>query len=347
MDYKTATDFEHLLESMYKCQKGVMWKESVSSYSLNGLERTLALEKELAAGTYKPRQTKVIQITHPKPRDAVSIPFRDRVYQRSLNDNIVYPAMAKGLIYDNGACQKGKGIDFQRNRIRCALQQYYRKHGLAGWVLQCDIAKYYNSIDHRKAEAILEEKLDDVTFEKVCAILRHQYSGERGYNPGSQMVQIIGISLLNKVDHAAKERRGSKPYWRYVDDFIEICPDRLSLELHRAQIERELAEYGLALHSRKTKIYKLEDGIETLGFIFRLTGTGKVVMTPIGKKIKDAKRKYRRMAKRVSAGTMDRETVDQSWECFISGLKRGDTFKLRQRLDEFYKNLWRNGDAQT
>lgn len=106
--------FEALFESMQKCKKGVMWKGSAAHYVLNGLEETLKLEKQLKTGTYKARQTTKFRVTYPKPRDIVSICFRDRVYQRSLNDNAIYPAMTKSFIQHNCACQKDKGTDYAR-----------------------------------------------------------------------------------------------------------------------------------------------------------------------------------------------------------------------------------------
>ena len=86
MDLREITDFEHLYESMEKCRRGVSWKDSVMSYTLNGIERNLKLEQALADGTYQPRKTKAFKITNPKPRDIISISFTDRVYQRSLNE---------------------------------------------------------------------------------------------------------------------------------------------------------------------------------------------------------------------------------------------------------------------
>ena len=75
---------------------------------MNGIERTMKLSDELHSGTYKARKPVRFTITSPKPRDIASITFRDRVYQRSLNDNAVYLTMSKSFIYDNFACQKGK-----------------------------------------------------------------------------------------------------------------------------------------------------------------------------------------------------------------------------------------------
>ena len=101
---ENVTGFDALYDSMHKCRKGVLWKDSVASFYLNGVERTMKLSEELHSGTYKARKPVKFMITSPKPREIASITFRDRVYQRSLNDNAVYPIMSKSFIYDNFAC---------------------------------------------------------------------------------------------------------------------------------------------------------------------------------------------------------------------------------------------------
>lgn len=212
--------FDALGESLRKCTKGVMWKPSVAHFSLNACEEILKLHRSLCDGTYKPKPTRKLLITHPKRREAVCIAFRDRVYQRSLNDNRLYPAMTKSFIQDNWACQKGKGTDACRERVKDMLRRYYRKHGTQGWVYQFDIRHYYQDMPHKAAEDCFRRKLDSDTYERCVSVLRTQYSGDTGYNPGSQMVQIAGISVLDRMDHAIKEELRQKYYLRYMDDFF-------------------------------------------------------------------------------------------------------------------------------
>ena len=128
--------FDALWDSMMKCKCGTIWKDSVAQFCLNGVKEVKRLSDELEQGTYKERPHKIFTITSPKERKIMSIPFRDRVYQRSLNDVAIYPAISRSLIYDNAACQKGKGTDFARNRFKCHLQRYYRKHGNDGYILK-------------------------------------------------------------------------------------------------------------------------------------------------------------------------------------------------------------------
>ena len=182
------------LPTRCRCQKGVIWKDSVAHFVLNSPEEITKLERELKEGTYRPRKPKMFTITSPKPREISSIPFRDRVYQRSLNDNILYPTMTRSFIYDNWACQKGKGADRARTRLKEFLRRHYRKHGTEGYIAQFDIKGYYPNMSHAYIEEMFRKKLDPEIFEMVLGVLRHQYGGDKGYNPGSQMIQIAGIS---------------------------------------------------------------------------------------------------------------------------------------------------------
>ena len=143
MDEEIIIGCDALYTSMYNCQKGVIWKDSVAHFVLNAPEEILKLERELKDGTYRPRKPKMFMVTSPKPREISSIPFRDRVYQRSLNDNVLYPTMTKSFIYDNWACQKGKGTKFCIDVFLAQLREFTRIHGNNAHVLQCDIKGYF------------------------------------------------------------------------------------------------------------------------------------------------------------------------------------------------------------
>lgn len=310
------------------------------SFTLRGIERVSQLERELNDGTYEPKPPRAFKITNPKPRDIISIPFRDRVYQRSLNDNAIYPIMTKRFIYDNWACQKGKGTNGCRDRLKEFLRQYYRKHGADGYCLQCDIHGYYPNMDHGVAEAMFRKRLPEDIADAAVRVMRHQYSGETGYNPGSQMIQIAGIGLLDDMDHYIKERLHIRHYIRYMDDFILIHPDREYLEKCRDCIREKLADLKLELNEKKTSIYPLKEGIPFLGFRFTLTDTGKVVVLIDPAKVKAARKKYRRLARKSQKGLIPRKSVDESYRCWREHASYGSSYRLLHRMDAFYKALW-------
>lgn len=100
--------FLALMESARKCRRGVMWKDSTASYMLNLSERTLALSRKLQDGTFECGPTREFDVTRPKRRTIVSVGFCDRVFQRSLNDNSIYPRMVHGFIADNAAARRAR-----------------------------------------------------------------------------------------------------------------------------------------------------------------------------------------------------------------------------------------------
>ena len=321
MDVEEIIGFEALYESMTKCVKNVLWKDSVAYFYHNWATEILKLERELNNGTYKERKAKFFTITEPKVREIMSIAFRDRVYQRSLNDVAIYPAVAKTFIYDNHACQKGKGTQKARKRMECFLHRFYRHHGSDGYVLKCDIKGYYPNMRHGVAKSVLRKYLDDDVYRMAAEILDN-FPGEVGFNPGSQIIQIVGIAALNEMDHFIKERLGIKYYQRTMDDFILISESKEKLEYCLECIREILAKMDMQLNQDKTKIYTLKEGFKYLGFYYRLTDTGKVIITMDPKKVKHERKKLRRMVGLVKKGKKTRKRVDEHFE------------------NEFYKNLW-------
>lgn len=357
MDEEEIIGFEALYESMGKCQKGVLWKDSVAHFVLNEIEEILKLENQLKTGTYKAGKPQKIQITCPKKREAVCIAFRDRVYQRSLNDNAIYPALTKDFIYENFACQKGKGTDTARDKLAEFMRNAYRKYGMRVYVLQCDITGYYPNMRHDVGKRPFKENLDENIYRRAEKVMDSQYGGDVGYNPGSQMVQLAGISVLNPLDHYIKEELGIESYTRYMDDFLLIHPDREYLEYCRMQIESMLKKDGFSLNKKKTRIYPISEGIKFLGFIFKLTGTGKVLRLIDPNNVKRERRKLRRAVAKAKRGEITREKVDQmfgSWKAHALGSKKkhvkgkkkrhnskNNTHKVVMRMEQYYKNLWK------
>lgn len=341
-DLEAVIGTDALYISMNKCRKGVMWKDSVAAFVLNGIERCLSLNQQLANGSYKASPTVHFRITSPKPREIASITFRDRVYQRSLNDNVVYPVMSRSFIYDNYACQKGKGTDAARNRLKEFLHSYFRKHGDKGYVSQFDIHGYYPNMSHKMAESLFEKKLPPEISRRVLTILQDQYDGDAGYNPGSQLIQIAGISILDGFDHFVKEQLHVKYYIRYMDDFLMISSDKGYLEECQTRVKEYLIGLKFELNEKKTRIYPLSEGIDFLGFHYHLTESGKVLMFVRPTNVKRERLKLRRLVQRSKRGLIPRNKVDESYAAWRNHASKGNTFKLLQRMDAYYQSLWRD-----
>lgn len=339
MDTESVIGFDALYHSMMVCQKGVLWKHSVSRFVLNGLDEIEKLEAQLKNGTYKEKPHVYFEVTYPKRREIMSIHFRDRVYQRSLNDNVLYPEMTKSLIYDNSACQKGKGTDFARNRLKTHLQRFYRKHCLNGYIVQFDIEGYYPNMSHAFVREWFGKKLDDEAFNRAMEIL-DGFPGDYGYNPGSQIVQIAGISVLDGLlDHYVKEELRIEHYARHMDDFYIIVETYEEAIRYRDMIDKRLSEKGFKLNTEKTKITPLNKRIRFLGSDYKITDTGKIIMNVDPKRVKSWRKKLFRMVEKYKKGEIEKQQIDEFMQSILAYLKHGNNHNVSERLKELYKTL--------
>jgi len=347
--YSDITDFEELYESSYKCRRGVGWKPSTKHHTLNGVERCLEMEAELRNGTWKHGKPRPIMIRYPKKREGLSIPFRDRVYQRALNDLALYPMMTKSFILDNCACQKGKGTDFARKRMKKHLWKHFCHHGRKGYVLQVDIRGYYPNMRHDVVDRCFARHLPPEIHAAAMSVLKHQYKGETGYNPGSQMVQIAGISVLDGLDHHIKEQLYVRHYIRYMDDLWMLFASKEEAEAVLLEVKAELEKIGFSIHEEKTHIRELGKGFLFLGYWYHMTATGKIVMTINSDSVRHERRKLRRMASRVAGGLMPMGKMRECYESWRNFASIGNCYRLAKRMDRYYHQLVeeiRNGNIQ-
>ena len=347
MDYKQSTEFDELYKSMWKCKRnGKIKKASVARYTLHGIEETLKLEKELKEDKYLPRKPHTFELTYPKRRPCSSTHIRDRIVQRSLNDNVIYPEMTRSFIWDNFACQKGKGTTRAMERIEHFLQRYYINNGTEGWVLKFDVKGYYPNMRHDRARECMEKHLSSETVENAEKWLKRQYPYDVGYEPGSQMVQILGISFLDKLDHMVKEKLGAKIYIRYMDDGFIISESKEFLEKCRSDIEKELNKLGMEFHPDKTRIFHIKEGINMLGFTFYLTETGKVVKIINAKNVKHERKKLVRLSKMVKNGTITRDKFNECYNSWKAHASLGNSYKLLKKMDEYVEDLFKEDEGR-
>ena len=349
--------FDNLYKAMQHCKRGVMWKDSVAGFAKNGLANVHKLKKNLEDGTYKLDSYTHFKVYEPKERDIVSTRIKDRVFQRSFCTNYFYDQMTKSFIYDNVACQINKGNEFGRKRLITHLQRFYRKHGTDGWVLKIDIKNFFGSTPHALAMKAVSDLVPDPwavnVVKQVVDSYNHGEDPEVGMGLGSEMTQLIQLAVLNKLDHYIKERLRIKYYIRYNDDMILIHHDKEYLKKCKEEISKWLIEHSLMMHPKKTQLFRVTQTIRFLGFRYRLTDTGKVVLTLIPEKISHERRKLTKLVGRAKAGIMTREDVDicyQSWKAYSGNHHKPKTVRKKAHrhthnlilaMDQHYKNLWK------
>ena len=183
---------------------------------------------------------------------------------------------------------------------------------------------------------MLKSYIDSESYQMAHEIIEG-FTGDVGFNAGSQIVQIIGITALDKVDHFIKEGLRVKFYIRYMDDFVLIHSCRGFLGNCLKEIAAMLERQKMRLNEAKTRITELSKGISFLGFIFRLTETGKVVILADPKKIKHEKKKLKRMMRLVKDGKLSKRDLDTHFRCWKASIRYGNSHNLLHKLNLWYK----------
>ena len=132
-----------------KARRGKRKEDEVIGFELQLGEKLTLMSRELEQGIYRISEYRPFKVFDPKERQIYAPAYRDRVMQHSLCDNVLVPALDRRLIYDNAASRIGKGTHFAMDRLTKFMTEHYRKHGTEGYILKCDISKYFDSIDHR------------------------------------------------------------------------------------------------------------------------------------------------------------------------------------------------------
>lgn len=334
-EYEKIYCFENLYQAHKMARRGKQTKKEVISYEMRLSENIEKLRYHLKNHTYQVRGYRKFLIHDPKKREIQALSYGDRIVQHSLCDNVLGPYLERHLIYDNSACRKEKGTHFAVNRLTGFMRKYYKKYGMEGYILKCDVRKYFNSIDH----TVLKEKInrmglsEDVKWLLEGIVDSYECQPGKGLPMGNQTSQWFALYYLDGLDRLIKEKLGIQYYSRYMDDMILIHQDKAylkeCLEKMRSYLEMELKlEFN-----EKTQIHAIRQGVDYLGFHFYITETGKVIRKLRQSGKKRLKRKLRHYRHAYAEGKIELEAVSQSVASYKGHLKYAHAYRLQ-------KNIW-------
>ncbi|OKO91410.1 Retron-type RNA-directed DNA polymerase [Geobacillus proteiniphilus] len=341
--FRLVYDFNNLYEAYMKSRCGKRWKGATNRFEMNALEYVAYLQHLLKTKTYTLGAYNVFKVYEPKERIIKSIPFKDKVVQRSLCDNVLEPIFERSLIYDSYACRKGKGVHAGLKRTAEFFRRHYRKYGLDGWVLKCDIEKYFDSIDHDILKKIIRKYIAD---ENVLWLLDMiiDSTDNPGLPIGNQTSQWFANLFLNSFDHFIKEKLKIKMYIRYMDDFILIHPDKEYLRYCKQEIVKYLDTLKLKLN-RKSHIFPLRNGVDFLGFHTYLTETGKVIRKIRRDSKKRIKRKLKKFKELYASGERTKEQIERAYKSWVAHASHGNCYHLIQNMNKRYQAIF-EGDER-
>jgi RNA-directed DNA polymerase len=132
--------WDNLLLAARKAQRGKRGRAVVERFNFFREWELPRLQRELVDGRYMPGPFRSHWIERPKRRLISAAPYRDRVVHHALM-NVLEPILDRRFHPHSYACRKGKGTHAAADR----LQNLMRRRCYA---LQCDVRKFFPSIDH-------------------------------------------------------------------------------------------------------------------------------------------------------------------------------------------------------
>ena len=216
MRFSDICTFAVLYAAYLAARRGKRSRAATAHYEAHLLERIINLVYILRTKIYRPGRFRVFYVFEPKKRLVQAPAFVDKVVQHAIVDNLLYDRITHSFILDNYASQKGKGLHFGLDRLKGFFTEYWNKYRTAeGWVLKCDVRKFFASIDHdRLKEKLQKLDLEPVVYDLLCTYI----DCSDGLPLGYQTSQLFALLFLDDFDHFVKERLHIRWYGRYMDD---------------------------------------------------------------------------------------------------------------------------------
>ena len=301
-DKDIITDFGNLYRAYKKAKRGKRFNHNTARFEDMALEGIHMLKEQLENQTYYMGKYNEFEIYEPKRRVIKSCTFKDKVVQHCFCDNVLLPRLKDVFILDNYAGQIGKGTHFGLDRLKEHMLSFYREHELDGWILKCDIKKFFYSIDHEILKKIVDKYFPDEYSMWLNRVFIDS-TEDPGAPLGNQVAQVHALLMLHEMDVAVVDDMGISRYGRYMDDFYLIHHDKEYLKACLVRLQSIVSELKLELNG-KTQIIPFHKGIRYLGFHHYVTVDGKYIRKLTGEKKRSIRKKLKKKAAMVKSGKM-------------------------------------------
>jgi retron-type reverse transcriptase len=307
-----------------------MRKKDVLEFSLRAEENLFYLIADLRNGNYTHGQYIRFIVCDPKRREIAKAPVRDRVLHHALC-RVLTPLFEPSFVFDSYSSRKEKGIHKAGKRLDKFAQKLAHNHTKTIWILQVDMRKFFDSVDHEILFSLLRKKIKN---EKVLSLLEiiiqsYEKSKGKGIPLGNLTSQLFSNVYLDLLDNFVKRELQAKYYLRYADDIIILSRDKNFLEDCLSKVANFIEEkLKLDLHPKKISLKRWKQGIDFLGYVHFPTHS--VLRT------KTKRRMIGRMAEKnieLKNKKISDKSYQQSLQSYFGVLKHCRGRKIKTRLE--------------
>lgn len=242
--------------------------QSYADYDEGKQDRLRALLTKAKDGSYHAPPVKRVYI----PKDGgqkrgIGIPtLEDKILQRAVV--LLLEPVYEGEFHDfSFGFRAGKS---PHQALRYLRDQCFEQQ--VSYVLDVDLRKYFDTIDHRHLREILHRRVGDGVITRLINKWLKAGVWEDGtvHYPaqGSPQGGVISPLLSNVYLHAVLDDwyvqdiqprlKGKSFLVRYADDFVMGFAEKSDAESMLQALEARFAEYGLQVHPEKTKLVRFK-----------------------------------------------------------------------------------------
>lgn len=263
--FDELTGWENLYRAARKTRLGKRRHADAAGFELERERELLGLQEELRSRTYRPGKYRAFYVREPKRRLISAAPYRDRVVHHALI-NVIGARFDKNFIDDSYANRVGKGTHRAVDRAQEFARQFR-------YVLQCDVVKFFPSIDHGILKALLRSRIRDPGVLWLCDTiidgsneqepaveyfdgddLFSPFERRRGLPIGNMTSQFWANVYLHGLDNFVKRGLRCRGYVRYVDDFLIFGDDKRELAGIRERVQDFLLRLRLRIHEKRAQV---------------------------------------------------------------------------------------------
>ncbi len=239
--------------------------QTAAEYASDLEDNLQSLLDRFKSGTYKAPPVRRVHIPKGDGRKTrpIGIPtFEDKVLQRAV-------AMVLEAVYEQDFLDCSYGFRPGRSAHQALEALWQELMGMGGgWVLEVDIQKFFDTLDHGHLRSFLDQRVRDGVLRRAidkwlkAGVLEDGWRAPPGvrHAAGRRDLAAAGEHLPARgagpwfVETVQPRLSGSAFLVRYADDLVMLFATEEDARRVLAVLPKRLGKYGLTLHPEKTRL---------------------------------------------------------------------------------------------